>query len=253
VSAAGAQPAEPQAAEVQAAGAAPQAPMAAAPPRRRTSPLVWVLIAILGLFILGGIATIGTGLFVLHKVRQAGVDTDLLKNNPGYAVAKMMLAANPDMEEVSHDERAGTITLRNRKSGKYTTMNFADIKNGRFKITADSDDGGTAGIEVGSGASKLPAWVPAYPGAKDENTVSIHGAGEDGKEGGNLSFTTPDPPSRVISFYQDKARALGMKVNFTSTGDEGGMIVATDEDLGRSLTVIVGSGTHVNVTYGTKK
>ena len=51
----------------------------------------------------------------------------------------------------------------------------------------------------------------------------------DGGEGGNFTFTTHDSPAKVLSFYQDKTKDLGMKVNLTTTGDDGGMIVAADE------------------------
>jgi hypothetical protein len=221
-----------------------------APIQRRTSPLVWVLVVILGLFVLCGVAIFGTGMFFMHKARQAGIDSDLLRANPGYAVAKMFIAANPNVEEVRHDDRAGTITVRDRKTGKLTTISFDDIKRGRISITSDEPGGGS--VEIG-GSAALPAWVPVYPGTKPENSVAVRGSGDDGREGGNVTFTTSDPPAKVLAFYQDKARELGMKVNLTSTGDEGGMVVATDEGEGRTLTAIVGSGTSVNLSYSAKK
>jgi hypothetical protein len=108
-------------------------------------------------------------------------------------------------------------------------------------------------MEFGSNA-RMPSWVPAYPGAKEQGNFSVRGdTGNEFGQGGNYSFTTPDPPSRVISFYQDKAREMGMEVNRTSTGDEGGIVVATSPGGQRSLHIIVGSGTSVNVTYGEKR
>lgn len=228
---------------------APQA-AAPAPIQRKTSPLVWVLVAILGLFVLGGLAIVGTGMFFVHKAHEVGLDSDLMRSNPGYAVAKMFVAANPDVEEVRHDDRAGTITVRDRKTGKLTTISFDDIKRGKISITSDEPGGGT--LEIG-GSAALPAWVPVYPGAKSENNVAVHGSGGDGHEGGNVTFTTSDSPARVLAFYQDKARELGMKVNLTSTGDEGGMVMASEEGEGRTLTAIVGAGTTVNLSYSSKK
>src|ERR1017187_8667843 len=68
-----------------AAGEAAQAPPAMATPyaqpappvgppvARKTSPIVWVLVIVLGLFVLGGIAVAGFNGFVAHRVQKAGV------------------------------------------------------------------------------------------------------------------------------------------------------------------------------------
>jgi hypothetical protein len=244
--------AQPGAADAPAPVSASPEPQAAAPApiQRKTSPLVWVLVAILGLFVLCGLAIFGTGMFFVHKAREAGIDSDLMRSNPGYAVAKMFIAANPNVEEVRHDDGAGTITLRDRKTGKLTTISFDDIKHGKISVSSDGPGGGT--VEIG-GSAALPAWVPVYPGTKSENNVAVHGSGDDGHEGGNVTFTTSDPPAKVLAFYQDKARELGMKVNLTSMGDGGGIVVASEEGEGRTLTAIVGAGTSVNLSYSAKK
>ena len=59
-----------------------------------------------------------------------------------------------------------------------------------------------------------------------------------------------------MAFYQDKAKEMGMKVNMTATGDQGGLIAATDEASKRTMTVMVGGDsneTTVNVTYAQKR
>src|SRR6266700_1879214 len=63
-----------------------------APIARGTSPIVWVLAIVLGLFVLGFIGVVGTGLFVVHKARQAGLDPALMSRNPGLAMAKLITA-----------------------------------------------------------------------------------------------------------------------------------------------------------------
>ncbi len=221
-------------------------------PRKGTSPLVWVLVIILGIFVLGFVAVVGTGIFVVHKVRQAGLDPDLMRRNPGLAVGKLITAANPDAEVLSTDDGAGTITIRDRRTGKVVTMSFDQAKNGMFKFSAQDDNGKTATFELGGGTGKLPSWVPTYPGS----TPAFSARGSDGSgEGGNFSYTTKDAPSQVMSFYQDKAKELGMKANVTSTTAEGGVLVVADDDSKRSLTIVVGGGsdgTTVNVTYAQK-
>jgi hypothetical protein len=256
--AAGQAPAPPQPARPGQPAQAMSAPVGMPPAApRKTSPIVWVLVIVLGLFVIGGLAVAGFTYFVFHKVKQAGIDPELIRRNPGMAVGKMIAAANPDVEVVSTDDNAGTITIRDRKTGKVVTMTFDQAKNGRFKMSAQGDDGNTATMEIGGGAGKLPSWVPNYPGSTAQGTFSVRGDDKDGAgEGGNVTFTTKDPAAKALAFYQDKAKEMGMKINLTSTTEQGGMIIASDDDSKRSLTVVVGgdSGeTTVNVTYAQKK
>jgi hypothetical protein len=221
-------------------------PSAAAP--KKISPLVWVLIILAGCFVLGMIGLVGGGLFVANRIAH----------HPASTVARIIAAANPDAEVVGTDENAGTITMRDRKTGETVTMNLEDAKNGRIRFSARDDHGKTATMDIGgSAAGKLPSWVPQYPGASSQPTFSVRGESNDESgEGGNVTFTTNDAPSKVLSYYQDKAKELGMKVNLTNTGDQGGMIVASDDDSKRTLTVVVGggsSGTAINVTYAAKR
>ena len=225
------------------------------PVARRTSPLVWILIVVLGLFVLGFLGIVGTGFFVAHKLHQAGVDTDLMRRNPAAAAARLAAMASKDVDVVSEDENAGTITLRDRHTGKTVTMSFDQAKNGRFTFSAQGDDGKTATLEFGAG--KLPSWVPSYPGSTPQVTIAAKGDSSDGAgEGGNFTFTTSDSASRVLRFYQDKAREMGMQVKLTGTTQDAGMVIATDEDSRRTLTAIIGTdggSTTVNVTYGAKR
>lgn len=227
-------------------------PVAVAP--RKTSPLVWILVGVLGLFVILGVAAVGTLRYFVHR---AGFDADLMQRNPGLAVSKMIAAVNPDLDVLNTDDSAGKITVRDRKTGKVVTMSFDDVKNGKFRFSAEGDDGKTASIEIGSGVGKLPAWVPAYPGADAKGTFAVKG--DDGNsqgEGGSFTFTTSDQPSKVKAFYEDKCKQAGMKINMTINNDQGGMIMAADEGQGHTLHVTVAGGsgdTTVNVIYGAKR
>jgi hypothetical protein len=227
------------------AAAAPAATSAAAPVRRKTSPLVWVLIVVLGFFAIIVIGMIGTGVF-------------LARRGAGYAIAKIIASANPNAEVVSTDDGAGTITIRDRHTGKTVTMSFDDAKHGRFRLEAEDDNGKRAAIELGGSAS-LPSWVPAYPGSNPHAVFSAKGESDEGAgEGGNFTFTTPDPPSRVRSFYEDEGRRLGMDIHVKTNSGEADVLVMKDSDDRRSLTVMIGGSsgggdTAVNVTYGRKR
>jgi hypothetical protein len=226
---------------------------AAPPAPRKTSPLVWILVAIMGLFVLFGIGVFGVGWYVVHKAHQAGLDPDLWRRNPGMAVGKLLAATNPDVDVVRTDDNAGTITLRNRRTGKETTITFDQARQGKITFSTEDDNGKRATVEIG-GAGKPPAWVPEYPGSHP--TYSIKGSGDAGEEGGNYTFTTDDAASRVMTFYQDKTKQMGMEAKLTTTTADGGMLVAAREGDDRSLTIVVGSSsgqTTVNVTYARKR
>ena len=120
----------------------PQAPMQAAPVvvASKTSPLVWILVAVAGLFVLGIISVVGTGFFVIHKAKEAGFDSDLMRRNPGLAVAKLVAATNPDLEVVSVDDGKGRITIREKSTGKTTTVTFDEMKRGKFTFHEEGKD-----------------------------------------------------------------------------------------------------------------
>ena len=226
---------------------------AAAP--RKTSPLVWILIVIVGIFLLGFIGVVGTAFFIGHKLHQAGLDSETIRRNPAAVAARIAAMANKDVDVVSEDDNAGTITLRDKKTGKNVTLSFDQAKGGKFSFSAEGDDGKVATMEFGGGG-KLPSWVPSYPGSTPQFNISAHGENSASEgEGGNFTFTTSDPAARVLQFYQEKAKDMGMKVNMTTTTADAGMVIASDDSSHKSLTAIVGvdgGKTTVNVTYGSK-
>jgi hypothetical protein len=258
----------PQATPVQAApNAAPAVP-------RKTSPIVWILVAVLGLFVLGGIAVVGGGLFLVHKAKQAGLDSELMRNNPGLAMAKLLAATNPDLEVVSTDDSRGRITIRQRSTGKTMTVNFDEMKRGKLTFKEDGKDAvtleshgdgstgslqmksGSESLNIGANQATLPAWVPAYPNSKPVSTFSLSG-----KEGTSASFQfqTPDAPKDVVAFYERELKQTGFRINATTTSDSGtssgGLVSGDDSANKRTVLVTVGNdnkGTNVSVTYSQK-
>src|SRR5579883_280995 len=114
-----------------------QPPYPPGPVKRKTSPWVWVLVA-LGAIVLLVVMTLGVGVwFVAHKVKQAGLDPDLMKRNPHMAVVKMITAMNPDIEVIRTDDERGIVTVRNKKENKVYTINLEDAKNGKMVFQED--------------------------------------------------------------------------------------------------------------------
>lgn len=233
------------------AGGQQQAAPAPAPPRK-TSPIVWVLIVLLCLFGAGILAVIGTGAYVAHRMRQAGVDRELFRRDPQRALARL-LANHPDLE-VTETGRDG-ITVRNRRNGKSFTMSFDDARSGRFRLEGIDEDGHGGSIEVG-GDAKIPSWVPQYPGSRPEPMLSARGSSPGGAgEAGEFRFDTADSPSDVLSFYEARGREMGLTLHTVRVGEKVTLATADDEH-DRMLKVIArreGDQTSVNVTYGRKR
>ena len=242
---------------------------------RKTNPLVWILVAVGGLFLLLMIVVIGGGLFIVHKVKQAGFDPALMKTNPALAMTRMMTAANPDVEVVSVNDRDQRITVRDKKTGKTVTMNFGDAKNGKFVfqeegkdavVVSSSGSGGTGSVEVksadgtvkiGGGGGKVPTWIPDYPGSAPQGSFT---AQTNSGSSGNFSYKIKDPADRVAKFYEDGFKSSGMKVTSNVTNSDGKTSAAflSAEDDAKTHTSIVAIATEdgettVSVTYNLKK
>ena len=242
----------------------PGPPMQTGP--KKTSPVVWIVVGIVGFFVLVGLViTVGVGLFV-HKVKQ----------NPALAMAKLLTAANPDVEVLSADEGRNSVKFRDKKTGETFSVNLDDIKNGKIdlrgpkgeKATISAQGEGQNGsleikgpdgtMKFGAGANaKIPDWLPAYPGATATANFSMQGG--DGS-GGTVTYTTKDSADAVLAFYSHALVGAGFKITANVSGNSGNssgsMISAEDEATKRTAVVTVGTengATGVNVIYGTKK
>ncbi len=249
-------------------GGAPHAPQKSS----GAKVLLWIAGIVMGLVLITLASCAVIGFYAMHKMNQAGFDSDLMKKNPGLATAKMTVAMNPDAEIVSSDDNAGTIVVRDKKTGKVVTMKFDPQKkamvitdeNGDTTSLTTTGEGQNASMEMkgpegtmkmGNGSDKAPDWVPVYPGSSPQNTFSATTAGE---QTGTYTFVTKDAADKVISFYGDSLKSAGFAVsNMTSNSDGkvGGMVSGEDKADKRAVVVSLGTeddGTHVNVTFNIK-
>ena len=241
------------------------------PPGKKSNILIWILGGIVAL-IIGVTAMCGlAGYFIMHKAKQAGFDSGLLTTNPAYAAAKMAATMNPDVETVSTDDGSGTITVREKKTGKTTTLKFDPDKktmvvtdeNGKEATVKVNTDGDKGSVEVqsadgnmkfgASASSQMPGWMPVYPGSSPTGTFSTQT-----KEGSQSSFTfkTHDAPAKVMSYYQDQLKSSGFSINMATNTPQGGMVMAEDSGKARSLMITASSssdGTDVSLTAIEKK
>lgn len=174
----------------------------AEPPRRGLSPLAWVGIGCGGLLLVGAIVG---GIAITWSIRKAKeVVGDLnefaqeMERNPAKAAAELVVKVNPNLELVESDEAAGTMTIREKSTGKVATFSFDEISEGTFRFETpegefeiQSPEGGEGAIRVttpegettfGAGSmEQVPAWV-ALPEGAGSVTPLVHST-----EGGNLS------------------------------------------------------------------
>jgi len=254
----------------------PQTPGGAPPAPQKSSGakiLLWIAGIVVGLILISFASCAVIGFYAMHKMKQAGFNSDLMKKNPGLAAAKMAVTMNPDTEIISSDDNAGTITVRDKKTGKIVTMKFDPQKkamvitdeNGKTTSLTTTGEGANASMEtksaegtmkIGNGADKAPDWVPVYPGSSPQSTFSASSGGE---QTGSYTFVTKDPADKVISFYGDALKSAGFAVSNMTTnsdGKVGGMVSGEDKANKRAVVVSLGTdndGTHVNVTYTIKQ
>ncbi len=229
--------------------------------------LLWVLGGFAAFMIIAIVGFSVLGFVFMHKAKQAGLDLELMKKNPGLAAAKLTVAGNPDVQMVSSNDSTGTIVVRDKKTGKLTTMKFdpqkkslvvIDDKGQQAKITADTSAGtisvqsSDGSVTLGGGAGKAPAWVPQYPGSSPQaNFSSI----KDGRQSGSFSFVSSDSVEKIVGSYADTLKSSGFSVSRTGTASDTvstGIINAKDGDHKRSLTISAqteNDGTHVLVNF----
>jgi len=248
-------------------GPAPGSPVTPAPPVApatvaKTSPLVWVLAGCGGLIV---IAALIFGV-IAYKARQF---VSSAQRNPAYATARLMAAANPDIEVLSTDEDRGTMTIRNKKTGETLTINLKDAAKGKFvfeqngkkaEISAQgSGDKGSFEIKSSEGSMKFgtdgkaPDWVPAYPGSTPKGVFSSQGP-----KGlaGSYTFTATDSIEQVARYYEDALKKAGLAVTTNSVQQNGatGMSIISGEDTANKRKAVVTAtpsqgGTTVSITF----
>ncbi|MBI1896070.1 MAG: hypothetical protein HYS04_05965 [Acidobacteria bacterium] len=223
------------------------------PAPKKTSPLVWILLALGGLVVVVGLAVTIGGYFLYQTAKKAA-------QNPGFAAAKLIVAANPELDLVSTDEGRGTLTVRERKTGKTVIMNFEDIQKGKLTIqeegkeavsleaTGDAEKGvlqiksKEGSVMVGANNAQLPDWLPRYPGATMEGNFAASGG--DGQMT-TFAFKTKDAAEAVLKFYGDALKQNGFQTTSTTATERGktsgGMVTASHDASKRSVVVTVGS------------
>lgn len=126
-------------------------------------------------------------------------------DNPERATAELIINMNPEIELVESNDDAGTITFRDKASGKETTMSWSDIAEGRLSISDSEGNEMTFGnIDM----EMVPAWVPRLP--ETTQLASSYHSVEDGKITGAYMAGTTMSTAEIETFLAAQAQALEM-------------------------------------------
>ncbi|MCP3962032.1 MAG: hypothetical protein GY719_29675 [bacterium] len=268
-------------------GAPPPVP-GNAPAKKGMSPWAWVGIGCAGIVVITVVGFMALGFFAVKKGKEMVEETtgsgsfeefvQDMQDNPAKTAAETMIRLNPELELVSTDDDAGTITFTNTKTGEEATLNFEDIAEGRFSMTTDEGeysidasntvDGGEGGVtfsgpegETRFGASAdlkdVPNWVPAYPGATDTQST-LHSTTADAVMGAFTSKSTDDAQTvfdHFKKYFQDEGYTIGSE-SMTKTGDGSFGNINGDLGDGRTVNVVIieNSGeSQVTINYNQKK
>jgi hypothetical protein len=227
--------------------------------------LVAVVLCVGGCFVVTAVGLHWAG----KKVKNFAENAEKNPNAAAVQAVELMVKFNPEVEVVSSDPDAGTITLREKKTGKVVKFNAEDIKNGKFSfesdgekvnVEANGDNGGSFKVEsskgrfaVGGAADAAPDWVPVYPGARADSYSNLEANGE---KSGTFTIHTADPAEKVLAYYKSQLEGAGFKVEkstLESTAAFGGNLTATAGARSVNVTVATQEGeTQGLVAYSEK-
>lgn len=140
------------------------APTPAPVPPKKSNTLVIVLCVIFGLLFLLLASCVGTCMYVGKKAKDYAKDS---QKNPQITALSTIAAFTPDIEVVSKDLDAGTIVLKNKKTGEITKLSAKDFSTDRVASVIDKIKQGkpmTSPVETESTTSApapTPESVPA--------------------------------------------------------------------------------------------
>ena len=121
--------------------------------------------------LIGLIAMLGLGVSIFNWGRGALEDatgewslSDIVKSledSPARTMAETVIRMNPELELISTDDDAGTITFRSNETREEAILNFEDIAQGRFTMTTSE---GEVSLDASAAAPAAAGAVKTGPG-----------------------------------------------------------------------------------------
>jgi hypothetical protein len=222
--------------------------------------------------LIAAVVIVAALMFAVSKGKEALGE---IEKNPELAVARGALFVMDDYEEVSVDEEAGTMTVRQKSTGREFTASFSDIKEGKFllfdedgetvfsaegggdgeggvKITTSEGDMTISGTSDEGADSKAPAWVPELD---DQVILGQQTMTVGGNAHGTMQIRSAATTEEIIAFYTEAMDAAGFTAqnqSYSSNGDETQLVHFKHPDQGRTLILTIansGGERTVSVTY----
>ncbi len=213
----------------------------------------WILIGCGTMMLLAAVAFGVVAWWGVGKLRGLASD---MESNPALTTARMVVAANPELEEVAVDQDRGTMTIRNTTTGEEITVDFEAASQGRLsfskgdeKVTIEADQGSDGTVKITSGQGELrfstgeqaatdrPEWVVLYPAAE---VTSHHALRHDTGVSGGVELRTADSVETVAAHFKSSLEGQGFTMqvaSFAAGGDTTMMLTGTDEATGRTMIV----------------
>jgi hypothetical protein len=243
-------------------------------------PLFYILGGCAGVIVVGVIIFFVASYLIYNKaksvVKEAGIDPALMQSKPALATAKLIVAANPDLELVSADDDKGLITIRNKKTGETVTMTVDDANKGKISFSKDGKDvgsinlhtdkdSGSLEVKTDQGTTKFgtgttdtaPSWLPNYGVSDITWDISMHAGNA---HTATYHFVTPDSQEKIASFYEAELKQKGFKVETatTTSGTEKSTVLTYHDDANDrsglvSVTQNSGGGNKVAVMFKAKE
>jgi hypothetical protein len=154
--------------------------------------------------------------FVFFAAKFGMKMVKLLDEHPAKTAAEAVIATDSDLFKTSENPKAGEITLRKQSSGEPISTTYEDLVFGRTTV---SDGPGNSAPLFRGDLTKVPAWVPRYPGVSGETSV-VHLDLPD--RTGILAATTTDTAEDVEKFFEAEASKLSLSNSLSTRTDFNG-------------------------------
>src|SRR5690349_1926528 len=96
--------------------------------------LSWVVAVIL----MGLVAMAGLGFYWFHKAKEAGLNPDLIRQNQDLGAAEVAVIRRGNVRVLSRNEAAGTMVVRDKRTGKTTSLKFDPVTKSMVAIDEDT-------------------------------------------------------------------------------------------------------------------
>lgn len=171
------------------------------PQRKGLHPLAWAGIGC------GGLTIIGIVLFVIGAMKAGkSIAEGIAKafnEHPAKETVERVFKDYPAYEKTAENPEAGTFTLRVRAGGEEVPATYDDWLHGKVMI---KDASGATVPAVQGDLTKVPTWVPRYPGATGE--VSLLHQDSPTRIHGILVADTTDTKEAIAAHFDAEASKL---------------------------------------------